>query len=90
MPYEKNDNELFPKREAQVFYDVGQTDEEEWFVDEIIAHQWTRNKIEFLVKWNLGDSTWEPSSRECQMHASCSAGQSICLDTPKTTTNGGT
>jgi hypothetical protein len=48
--YEKNDDELFPKREAQVFYDVGQTDEEEWFVDEIIAHQWTRNKIEFLVK----------------------------------------
>jgi len=29
-------------------------------VDEITAHRWVGNKIEFLVKWTLGDSTWEP------------------------------
>jgi len=28
------------------------------------AHRWVGNKVEFLVKWNLGDSTWEP-------HAHC-------------------
>src|SRR5262245_33888338 len=22
--------------------------------------QWKRNKLEFLVRWNLGDTTWEP------------------------------
>jgi hypothetical protein len=47
---------------VQAFYDVGQTDEDEWLVNEIMAHHWARNKVEFLVKWNLGDSTWEPGS----------------------------
>lgn len=32
----------------------------EWFVDEIVGHRWKSKSIEFLVKWNLGDSTWEP------------------------------
>ena len=36
--YEENDDVLFPRREAQAFYDVGQTDEEEWVVNEVIAH----------------------------------------------------
>ena len=45
-----------------MFYDVRQTDEEELVVDKVIAHQWARNRLEFLVKWNLGDSIWEPSS----------------------------
>jgi len=35
-------------------------DKAEWYVDEIVGHCWTGRKIEFLVKWNLGDSTWEP------------------------------
>ena len=60
--YERNDDILFPKRDTHAFYDVRQSDEDEWFVDEIITHRWAGNKIEFLVKWNLGDSTWEQSS----------------------------
>ena len=34
-------------------------------VDEILAHQWNKNNILFLVQWNLGDMTWEPYS-ECK------------------------
>ncbi|KIJ55890.1 hypothetical protein M422DRAFT_239052 [Sphaerobolus stellatus SS14] len=41
-----NNDELFPNRE---------------FIDEIIGHQWTNNgKIDFQVKWTLGNVTWEP------------------------------
>lgn len=55
--YEENDDILFPRWDTQVFYNVGQADEEEYFISEIIAHGWTRNRAKFLVKWNLGDST---------------------------------
>ena len=36
--HEENDNVLFPRRDTQAFYDVRQTDKEEWIVDEVIAH----------------------------------------------------
>jgi len=49
---------------AQAFYDMGNPGDAEWLVDEITAHCWVGNKVEFLVKWNLGDSTWE-------LHAHC-------------------
>jgi len=62
--HKPNNDRLFPKRDAQVFYDMGNPDNAEWLVDEITAHRWVGNKVEFLVKWNLGDSTWEP-------HAHC-------------------
>ncbi|KIJ57521.1 hypothetical protein HYDPIDRAFT_104139, partial [Hydnomerulius pinastri MD-312] len=55
-----NDNELFPKRDAQTFYDFGQANEAEWLVNKILAHRWCGHKVEFLVKWNMGDSIWEP------------------------------
>ena len=29
-------------------------------MDEIHAHRWAHNKLEFKVRWNLGDTTWEP------------------------------
>ena len=60
--YKRNDNVLFSKRDMHVFYDVGQSNEDEWFINKIITYQWAGNKIKFLVKWNLGDSTWEQSS----------------------------
>ena len=102
--YEENNNILFQKRDAQEFYNVGQTDEEEWLVNEIMPHRWARNKIEFLIKWNLGDSTWEPSSGFEELEALerylelqgvsdddiCPTGQSAWLDAPKTTADGGT
>jgi len=31
-------------------------------VDEILTHQWKGSKLEFLIRWNLGDTTWEPYS----------------------------
>ena len=57
--HEPNDDRLFLKQDAQAFYDMGNPDDTEWLVDEITAHRWVGNKVKFLVKWNLGDSTWE-------------------------------
>jgi len=61
-PYVKNDEKIFPHREAHAFYDFGEDDDQEWLVDEILIHQWKSNKLEFLIRWNLGDTTWEPYS----------------------------
>jgi hypothetical protein len=56
-----NNSQRFPRREAKSFYNFGNDDEQEWLVDEIIAHQWVSNKeLEFQVLWTLGDVTWEP------------------------------
>lgn len=63
--YHRNDDKVFPKREVRAYYDFGDAEDNEWLVDEIIAHQWSGNKISFLVQWNLGDTTWEPYS-ECK------------------------
>ena len=58
--HEPNDDMLFPKQDAQAFYDVGNEEEVKWVIDEVLAHRWAGTKVEFLVNWNLGDSTWEP------------------------------
>ena len=55
-----NDDALFPNRKKEEPYDFGAPEGAEWYVDEIIGHRWIGRNIEFLVKWNLGDSTWEP------------------------------
>jgi hypothetical protein len=56
-----NDSQWFPQREAKSFYDFSSDDEQEWLVNEIIAHRWVSNKeLEFQVLWMLGDITWEP------------------------------
>src|SRR6202453_3192223 len=57
--YNKNDDNIFPKCEARAYYDFGDAKDNEWLVDEIIAHQWKENNVSFLVQWNLGDTTWE-------------------------------
>ena len=58
-----NDDERFPCHDMQLYYGFGPTDEHEWFVDEILAHQWVNEKdLEFQVCWTLGDVTWEPKS----------------------------
>jgi hypothetical protein len=57
-PFIKNNDKLFPNRELSVLYELDQ--EEESFVDEIIAHEWRgRKEIYFQVKWSDGDTTWE-------------------------------
>ena len=58
-PYIKNDDILFPKRNTKVFYDFGNDEDQEWLVEEILAHKWTNNNLELQVKWMLGDVTWE-------------------------------
>jgi transposase InsO family protein len=61
--YIANNDDLFPKREAKSFYDFGAAADEEWLVDEIIAHRRINSKeLEFQVRWTLGDVTWEPMS----------------------------
>ena len=61
-PYIKNDDILFPKRDTEVSYDFGNDEDQEWLVEEILAHKWTNNNLELQVKWMLGDVTWEPLS----------------------------
>ena len=56
-PYVKNNNILFSKREAKLYYEFGNNDEQEWFIDKILAHKWTNNNLELQVKWTLGDIT---------------------------------
>jgi hypothetical protein len=51
---------LFPHREAHALYDFGEPDHQEWLVDEILAHKWDNSDIYFQIRWNLGDTTWEP------------------------------
>jgi hypothetical protein len=61
--YIANNDDLFPKREAKSFYDFGSTTDEEWLVDEIIAHRRINSKdLELQVFWTLGDVAWEPMS----------------------------
>ncbi|KIJ35472.1 hypothetical protein M422DRAFT_180707, partial [Sphaerobolus stellatus SS14] len=56
-----NNDEHFPNREMSTLYKLGANNEQEWFINEIIGHHWTNNrKINFQVKWMLGDITWEP------------------------------
>ena len=61
-PHYPNDNALFPNRKRAELYDFGTPEDVEWFINEIISHRWKGIFIEFLVKWNLGDSPWEPLS----------------------------
>ena len=58
-PYIKNNDILFPKRDTKVYYDFGNDEDQEWFIEEISAHKWTNNDLELQVKWMAGDVTWE-------------------------------
>ena len=55
--YHTSDDAVFPKHEVCTFYDFGDAEDNEWLVDDIIAHKWEENNISFLVQWNLGDTT---------------------------------
>ena len=56
-PFLRNDDKAFPKREVRTYYNFGDAEDDEWLVDDIIAHRWEGNTISFLVQWNLGDTT---------------------------------
>jgi hypothetical protein len=42
------------------YYNFSQEAKDEWYVDEIQSHHWNKSVLEFQVRWNLGDTTWEP------------------------------
>ncbi|KIJ31063.1 hypothetical protein M422DRAFT_267272 [Sphaerobolus stellatus SS14] len=47
-------------KKVSALYKLGGNDEQEWFINKIIGHHWTNNaKIDFQVKWMLGDITWD-------------------------------
>lgn len=59
-PYYQSSDAEFPNRSQPEPYDFGDPDEHEWFVDEIIGHRWSgTKKVEYQVRWSLGDTTWE-------------------------------
>ena len=58
-PYIKNNDILFPKRVTKFYYDFGNNKDQEWLIEEILAHKWTNNVLELQVKWMVGDVTWE-------------------------------
>ena len=59
-PYIKNIDILFPpKKDTKVYYDFGNDKDQEWLVEEILAHKWNHNDLELQVKWLVGDVTWE-------------------------------
>jgi len=68
-PHNPNDDALFPNRRKAQPYDFCAPDKTEWHVNKIIGHCWKGRNIEFLVKWNLGDSTWEPVSNCNELEA---------------------
>ena len=43
----------------KVYYDFGNNEDQEWLVEEILAHKWITNDLEFQVKWTAGDVTSE-------------------------------
>ncbi|KAG6870499.1 hypothetical protein C0992_013224, partial [Termitomyces sp. T32_za158] len=60
-PYLASNDALFPNRATPEPYDFGTTDDQEWFVDDLIGHRWTQSgNLEFEVRWSMGDTTWEP------------------------------
>ena len=59
QPYIENNDILFPKRDTKVHYNFGNDEDQEWLIEEILAHKWTINDLELQVKWMLGDITWE-------------------------------
>ena len=60
-PYNTSNNMLFPNHWIQLEpYNFGVLDNQEWFVDEIIRHQWDGQNLMLEVRWSLCDTTWEP------------------------------
>jgi hypothetical protein len=59
-PFVANNQNLFPKHDANYYYNYGALDNNKWVIEEIIGHRWNGRAIEFNVRWSLGDTTWEP------------------------------
>lgn len=65
-PFVPNDDLLFPNRATPEPYDFGAADDTEWFVDEVVGHEWKGKKLQLQVRWSLGDTTWEKYGPEIE------------------------
>jgi hypothetical protein len=68
-PHVPNDDDRFPARKNEVFYDFGSDLDGETLVDAIIGHTWEKNTIKFRVQWADGDVTWETLSNVSNLAA---------------------
>ena len=59
-PYEPNDMALFPGQEVHTFYDFREDPNHEPYIHKILDHAWVKKDLWFKVKWELGDTMWEP------------------------------
>jgi hypothetical protein len=59
-PHQPNDDALFPNRASVDVYDFGVPDNAEWIVNELDSHRWNGKSLEFQVRWNVSEMTWEP------------------------------
>ena len=58
-PHIVNDNTRFPKCKTRINVDIRTNLEEEWVIRSIEDHRWLPG-LKFLVRWELGDASWEP------------------------------
>ncbi|KAI6017275.1 hypothetical protein PISMIDRAFT_101004, partial [Pisolithus microcarpus 441] len=58
--HEPNDNAMFPRHDAHVFYSEANTTTHITKAKWDSHTPWCYTGLKFLVKWSLGDSTWEP------------------------------
>jgi hypothetical protein len=58
-PHEPNDDALFPNRASVETYDFSAPDDTKWIVDELNSHRCYGKDLEFQVRWNAGETTWE-------------------------------
>ena len=50
-PHHASSDALFPNRAQPDPYDFGAADEQEWFVDDLLSHQWTEGSgLEYEVR----------------------------------------
>ncbi|KAH9910441.1 uncharacterized protein BXZ73DRAFT_19495, partial [Epithele typhae] len=68
-PHEPNDESMFPRRDARIFYDFGEDPDNEYFVDDVLAHKWRGTSVYFLVQWTSGEPTWLPYSEVKDLEA---------------------
>ena len=59
-PLHANDDVLLLNRTSGEAYDSGAPDDAQWLGDKITGHKWQGKKLSLQVRWNLGDTTWEP------------------------------
>ncbi|KNZ75781.1 hypothetical protein J132_01626 [Termitomyces sp. J132] len=50
-------NGLFPKRVTPEPYNFGASNNQEWFINDLLSHCWDETNLEFKLCWSLGNTT---------------------------------